>query len=123
MAATGKTVGKWYNYWGEVTNPVNVLRLIKAYMRRWTCEEATRLIVQVFGLENVRALKYRGIKRFALFAQLAFGFLAELSLLGGKSFVETILAVVQFFGGVPRFPFYRIAAGVALILSRSGPST
>ena len=30
-------------------------------------------------------LKYRGIKWLALFAQLAFGFLAELALVGGKT--------------------------------------
>ncbi len=40
--------------------------------------------------------------------------------MGGKSLVEAILVVVQFFGNVPRFPFYRIAAGVAFLLLDQG---
>ena len=31
-----------------------------------------------------------------------------------------ILSVVSFFGGTPRFQFYRVAAGVALSLAEQG---
>jgi len=102
-------------------NPDNVLRLIKAYIGRWSCEEATRLIKQVFKLENVRALKYRGIKRLALFAHISFGFLARWHLQATKMVVGVILKAVQFFGAVPKFPYYRIAAAITYFLIRDGP--
>jgi len=102
-------------------SPDNVLRLIKAYIGRWSCEEATRLIKQVFKLENVRALKYRGVKRLALFAHISFGFLARWHLKATRIVVGAILKAVQFFGDVPKFPYYRIAAAITFFLKRDGP--
>ena len=97
--------------WGDV------LELVTAYLRRWACEEATRLIKQIFKLENVRALKYRGIQRLTLFAQLAFGFLSRLHLFG-RVLVTMLTAVIPFFAKAPKFPYYQIAAGVSLLLKK-----
>lgn len=94
-----------------------VFMLVKAYLARWACEEATRFIKQAFQLENVRALKFRGIQRLAFFAQTAFGFLARFWAVS-RPIVEAGLCETKFFGPLPRFPYYRVAASIAFLLQK-----
>src|SRR3990170_5318313 len=53
----------------------SALRYVIAYLKRWGIEEGTRLVKQIFDLENVRAMSFAGIRRLTLFAYLAYGFL------------------------------------------------
>ncbi len=100
----------------------NIIRLAKAYLRRWGCEEAIRAIKQVFELENLRPLTWVGIRRMVLFAFLAWAFLCRFAkTLRAKS--SRLLELYKSFGETPEFFYYRLAEVVAMFLLsvRAGP--
>jgi len=104
-------------------SPAAWLRFIIAYLKRWGIEEGTRLVKQIFDLENVRALSFAGIRRLTLFAYLAYGFLCLFAKLAGKTAMRLALRLYKSFtpDAPPHFIYYRLACAVAVALLRAGP--
>jgi hypothetical protein len=97
------------------------LRIIIAYFRRWGIEESTRLMKQVFDIENVRAMSFAGIRRLVLFAYLAYGFLCLFAKRAGKGALCVLLGLYKTFGQAPHFLYCRLALAMATALARAGP--
>jgi len=107
-----------------LTNAVSekhILRYIIAYFTRWGIEEGTRLVKQIFDLENVRAMSFAGIRRLTLFAYLAYGFLCLFAKRVSKAILKRVLSLYKSFGNTPHFLYYRLAQAVSLALLRAGP--
>ena len=99
----------------------SALRFVTAYFKRWGIEEGTRLVKQIFDLENVRAMSFAGIRRLTLFSYLAYGFLCLFAKRAGKAALQSVLRLYKSFGETPHFLYYRLAQAVSLALLRAGP--
>ena len=99
----------------------NIIRLARAYLRRWSVEEAIRAVKQVFELENLRPLTWTGIRRMVLFAFLAWAFLCKVAKTLRKS--SRMFGWYKSFGETPEFFYYRLAEALAvlLLLNKAGP--
>jgi hypothetical protein len=100
--------------------PVNcaeqAVRLARSYFRRWGVEEAGRLVKQVFVLENVRVLSWAALVKLVWLAMWTYGLLCLIRL-RAKRLSEALLRVYPSFGRIPRYPYYRLAGGLAMVLS------
>lgn len=94
-----------------------------AYFKRWGIEEGTRLVKQIFDLENVRAMSFAGIRRVVLFAYLAYGFLCLFARRAGKTALRLALRFYKSFTPKtpPHFIYYRLAHALALMFLSEGP--
>ncbi len=101
-------------------SPASVLRAIIAYLKRWGIEEGTRLVKQIFELENVRAMSFAGIRRLTLFASLSYGFLCLFAKRVGKAAINSVLRLYKSFGDTPHFIYYQLAKAVSMELFRGG---
>lgn len=90
-------------------------RVVEMYLNRWGVEEANRFVKQGFDLENVRALKWTGLKRMVQLVNLAYGFLAIL-VHGPRKQVERIASSFKAFGSVPEYLYYRLLEGIGRVL-------
>ncbi|MGH9682211.1 MAG: transposase [Candidatus Acidiferrales bacterium] len=104
-------------------NLAAISNLIIAYFKRWGIEEGTRLVKQVFDLENVRAMSFAGIRRIVLFAYLAYGFLCLFARKAGKTAMCLALRFYKSFAPnvPPHFIYYRLAHALAAIFLSEGP--
>ena len=105
------------------TSPIAISNLVIAYFKRWGIEEGTRLVKQVFDLENVRAMSFAGIRRIVLFAYLAYGFLCLFARKAGKTAMRLALRFYKSFtpNVPPHFIYYRLAHSLAAIFLGEGP--
>jgi Transposase DDE domain len=103
--------------------PDAIIKIIVAYFRRWGIEEGTRLVKQIFDLENVRAMSFAGIRRIALFAYLAYGFLCLFARKAGKTALRLVLRFYKSFTPKmpPHFIYYRLAHALAMMFASEGP--
>ncbi len=85
-------------------------------MDRWGVEEAHRYVKQAFGLENLRALTWRGLNRLVLLAMLAYGCLATI-VHTERRLAETLARDAKAFGPVPTYLFYRLLEVVQTTLA------
>ena len=83
--------------------------------KRRDAEEAGRIQKQVFDLENLRVLSWAGLVKLVWMTMWTYGLLCILRL-KAKRLYEKILAAYPAFAPVPRFPYYRVAGGLALLL-------
>lgn len=99
------------------------LVIFNVYRRRWKAEEATRAAKDSrswgIRLEDLRALKLRGIRRMALLALLLYAFLTELRE-DGKEAVADLARAVQCFGPIPPDARYRMVRAIGNILDGLG---
>lgn len=93
----------------------DAFHVVDAYLDRWGVEEAHRFTKQGFGLENVRALTWTGLKRMVQLVTLAYGFLATL-VHGPRKQVEYLAASFKAFGPVPTYLYYRLLEGIGRVL-------
>jgi hypothetical protein len=91
------------------------VKLVRAYLKRWGVEEAGRLVKQVFDLENLRVLSWAGLVKLVWLAMWAYGLLC-LVRLKSRTVYEALLKIYPSFGPTPRYPYYRIAGGLAFLL-------
>ena len=107
----------------DTTNPVAVSQVITAYFKRWGIEEGTRLVKQVFDLENVRAMSFAGIRRIVLFSYLVYGFLCLFARKAGKTAMRLALGCYKSFtpSVPPHFIYYRLAHSLAALFLSEGP--
>lgn len=99
----------------KVTDGFAAVRLVRAYLKRWGVEEAGRIQKQAFNLEDLRVLTWAGLVKLVWMTMWTYGLLCIMRL-KAKRLYEKILAAYPAFGPVPRFPYYRVAGGLALLL-------
>ena len=92
----------------------DAIEVAQLYFGRWAAEEQFRLMKTGFGLENLRALKWRGVRRTVLLVHLAAVFLAWLA--HTVRDLEKFLCGAAAFGPVPRFVAYRVRRVVGDVL-------
>jgi len=94
-------------------------RIVLAYLRRWGCEEGTRVWKQSTKVEDFRVRNYDSIRRLTFLSMLAYGIQA-LWLLRRPSLARKLIARVKVFIENVPFLHYRLWAGVAdALLSRA----
>ncbi len=91
------------------------VNLVRAYLKRWGVEEAGRLVKQVFDLENLRVLSWAGLIKLTWLTMWAYGRVC-LVRLQSRTVYEALLKIYPSFGPTPRYPYYRIAGGLAYLL-------
>jgi len=117
--------------WGFGKNPLvllaneylpdraSALKILKAYIRRWRAEETNRAMKDSHGwgirLEDVRALKFRGVERILMLASAVYLFLSELTA-ASKDVVKQVMAFVGTFGPCPPDGRYRLMRGFGTAL-------
>lgn len=107
----------WYLTNVEGTRTAVMETVMEAYGLRWRVEEYHRQIKQDYGLESLCLRKYSAIKNMGVLVMLAASFCAQLP----KRCVITMIAVANLLphkrlSDIPAYPYYKIAAAVALIL-------
>ncbi|OGF63717.1 MAG: hypothetical protein A2Y62_21420 [Candidatus Fischerbacteria bacterium RBG_13_37_8] len=96
-------------------------KIVDIYLTRWKCDENYRFLKTSYNAEDVRALKYIGIKNtFTLllavfyFLCVFLGFKTRLNLL-----VKEICEKAQRFFEIPEYKWYALSDGVYKILSKT----
>ena len=105
LLVTNRPVGK----------DLSAVHLVKAYLKRWGVEEAGRLVKQAFDLENLRVLSWAGLVKLVWLTMWTYG-LVCLVRLKSRQVYEALLKLYPSFGPTPRYPYYRVAGGIALLL-------
>lgn len=98
----------------------HVKEIIKAYIHRWGCEESTRFLKsrEGFDIEDIRVMKYEGLKRMMTFVLFAYGFLCLLHDTKRKEVEQAIKENTKNFVGLPRFHYYRTLEAVGKELEK-----
>ena len=93
-------------------------RVVESYLIRWRVEETIRFIKQSYGLEDIRLLKYEGLRDLvmvvqatAYFACVYLGKRAKLVIL-----VQHIARAAKRIHRIPEFRFYAIADGIKQLM-------
>jgi len=94
-----------------VENLQQAKQILWYYKQRWTCEEAGRFLKNRVGLECFRIRRYEAIKRLAILAMLAMGFLSWI-LLRNKQVVKRLFAFTSRFRKETKFVYYRLLDGL-----------
>ena len=92
------------------------VKMVRDYLKRWSVEEAGRLVKQAFDLENIRVLTWPGLVKLVWMAMWSYGLMC-LMRVRARRLCAKIIAAYPSFGPTPRFPYYRIAGGLAWILT------
>ena len=93
----------------------------RLYWTRRTIEETFHFVAQSYNLEDIRVMKYRGLKNLVVpvtagvyFAATYLGQQRKLRILA-----EKLLVISQRLFGIPPFRFYALADGIRCLLSGS----
>jgi hypothetical protein len=103
----------------EVKTKCDALRVIYSYISRWVIEESFRFIKQSYHLEDIRLLKYKGLRNMAAMILLVYGFLSLNLLLQMrlKFLIPYIYDKSKRLFGIADFPFYALAHEIFYLLS------
>lgn len=98
-----------------VENGTQAVTLARSYIRRWGVEEAGRLVKQAFDLEDIRVLTWPGLVKLVWLTMWTYGLLCMIRL-RAKRLYRALLQSYPAFGPIPRYPYYRLAGGIAVAL-------
>lgn len=91
-------------------------RLIRAYVRRWKIEEAIRFLKSDLGLEAVRTLKFRPLRRLVQLAYWAMLLVAFILKDASSQTVDRLEALAQIIPKEADFLYYRVRWALAKLL-------
>jgi hypothetical protein len=95
-----------------VVETIDQARLVLRYYRqRWTCEEAAQFLKGRVGLERFRVRRYEAMRRLALLAMFAMGFLTWI-LLRSRDLTKRLFAWTSRFRRPRQFLYYRLLDGL-----------
>lgn len=94
-----------------VENIQQAKQVLWYYGRRWTCEEAGRFLKNRVGLERFRIRRYEAIKRLAILAMFAMGFLTWVLITSRQITIWLLSFTSRFRKQVP-FIYYRLLDGL-----------
>jgi hypothetical protein len=98
-----------------ITCAPEAVRLVRDYLKRWSVEEAGRLVKQAFSLENLRVLTWPGLVKLVWLVLWTYGLLCLIRL-KARSLFMALIAHYPAFGPAPRYPYYRAAGALAWLL-------
>lgn len=103
------------------------LEVVRAYIKRWKAEEATRSMKDSHGwglrLEDLRALTFRGVQRLVTVATLIYSFLAEVRGASEGTLKAKVMGAVKTFSmgrssKEPQDCRYQLLRGIGTVLSK-----
>jgi hypothetical protein len=94
-----------------VENIQQARQVLWYYSRRWACEEAGRFLKSRVGLESFRIRRYEAIKRLAILAMFAMGFLTWVLLIS-RQITGMLLSLTSRFRKQVPFIYYRLLDGL-----------
>ena len=102
----------------EVENEGDALHILEVYLTRWKCEESWRFIKQSYNLEDVRLLKYIGLRNIVTLVMAVFFFISVVLGSGMRLWIllKKIYEKAKRFFEIPPFKHYAICDGVHSIL-------
>lgn len=111
-----ETEGWWYLLTNvPLTSPEEVEKLILAYRLRWKIEESIQFVKEELGLEKVRMLSFRRIRRLVALAFWIMALLAEIRFELSQSTLHKLYRLGRILRLVPAsFIFYRLRRGLAV---------
>jgi hypothetical protein len=86
-------------------------RIIRYYKQRWACEEAGQFLKSRVGLERFRIRRYEAIKRLAILAMFAMGFLSWI-LIKRCQLSKRFYLFTSRFRKKTKFVYYRLLDGL-----------
>lgn len=86
-------------------------QVLKYYKKRWACEEAVQFLKSRVGLERFRVRRYEAMRRLAILAMLAMGFLTWI-LLRSRDLTKRLLAWTSRFRRERPFLYYQLLDGI-----------
>jgi len=86
-------------------------QVLQYYRKRWVCEEAVQFLKSRVGLERFRVRRYEAMRRLAILAMLAMGFLTWI-LLRSRDLTKRLLAWTSRFRRERSFLYYRLLDGL-----------
>jgi hypothetical protein len=96
----------------QVVETVDQARQVLGYYRkRWACEEAVQFLKGRVGLERFRVRRYEAMRRLALLAMFAMGFLTWI-LLRSRDLTKRLFAWTSRFRRERSFLYYRLLDGL-----------
>ena len=60
----------------KVETAEDALKIMEIYLTRWKCEESFRFIKEAYQLEDVRVLKYKGLRNIVSLIMAVFFFVS-----------------------------------------------
>jgi Transposase DDE domain len=84
---------------------------LRYYKQRWACEEAAQFLKSRVGLERFRVRRYEAMRRLAILAMFAMGFLTWI-LLRSRDLTKRLLAWTSRFRRPCPFLYYRLLDGL-----------
>jgi len=102
----------------EVHHFTDALHILEIYLTRWKCEESWRFIKQGYKLEDIRVLKYTGLRNTAALLTAVFFFISVILGIGLKLriLLKKIYEKAKRFFEIPPFKQYAICDGIYSIL-------
>jgi hypothetical protein len=94
--------------------------IISIYGHRWSVEEYNRFKKQVFDFENMRVQSLRAMKNFVAIMTITTGIISHIGFFRKSlsCMTEKIISLGRPLRPEVRFPHYRIAAGIRVLLER-----
>lgn len=86
-------------------------QVLRYYRRRWACEEAAQFLKGRVGLERFRVRRYEAIKRLAILAMFAMGFMTWI-LLCSRDLTQRLFGWTSRFRRACPFVYYRLLDGL-----------
>jgi hypothetical protein len=102
----------------EVNHFADALHILEIYLTRWKCEESWRFIKQGYKLEDIRVLKYVGLRNTVVLLTAVFFFISVILDIGLKLriLLKKIYERAKRFFEIPPFKQYAICDGIYSIL-------
>lgn len=102
----------------KVETAEDALKIMEVYLTRWKCEESFRFIKEAYGLEDVRVLKYEGLRNTVSLIMAVFFFVSVV--LGAAAKLRILLKKVyeksKRLFEIPPFKQYAICDGIYNLL-------
>jgi len=102
----------------KVETAEDALKIMEIYLTRWKCEESFRFIKEAYGLEDVRVLKYEGLRNIVSLIMAVFFFVSVV--LGAAAKLRILLKKVyeksKRLFEIPPFKQYAICDGIYNLL-------
>jgi hypothetical protein len=101
-----------------ITSVKHATSIVRAYVRRWGCEEGLRCWKQKTGIEDFRVQRWEAIQRIVMLSMIAYG-LQALLLLTQPALAMRYIDLVKCFIPQVLFQHYRLWDGIQIALHNS----
>lgn len=96
-------------------------RMVVYYHQRWRVEDSIRVVKTALGMEGVRTLNFRALRRLVMACYWVMDILSQLRIRLTARQIRVLTQCVGFFRHrVPRLWHYRLLAGIQWVIEKSG---